>query len=59
MEEAVQQPEEKRFTQSELNEILTRRLRREKRKRYELKNYIAYLEGRIYELKQNGGKTDE
>ncbi|MBH8603669.1 hypothetical protein [Thermoactinomyces sp. CICC 10522] len=46
------EPEEKLFTQAELDEIIKRRLKRERRKRADLLNYIAWLEEKVKENKE-------
>lgn len=45
------EPEQRLFTQAELNEIVKKRLAREKQKITDLKYYIAYLEARLQENK--------
>jgi bacterioferritin (cytochrome b1) len=46
----VQEPE-KLFTQEDVNRIVQERLKRERRKREDLRMYIAYLEARLQENK--------
>jgi hypothetical protein len=48
-----EQPEEKRFTQAEVDEIVKKRLARERRKYYNLLNYVRWLERYIKESRHN------
>jgi bacterioferritin (cytochrome b1) len=47
----VQEPE-KLFTQEDVNRIVQERLKRERRKRADLHNYIAWLEEKVKEHKE-------
>lgn len=47
----MQEPE-KLFTQEDVNRIVQERLKRERRKREDLRMYIAYLEERLQENKE-------